>query len=222
MKYYEAKGKERVMSQYSHMINKVYYPGSGQDVKALKFILEELKDVHDIVFCDYILHLSEADFEALPDWEILKKKSLFPGDFGRKEWSSFWSKVPGSLQHAEPGQMPSTLWVIYQKSTHRVVRFYQLGTEALGTYDVLIFNDLQPDLIFLADHGFGSNWNANSWGQPSPDSEKQAFLAEIAVDNPFLLVDAESTRPWANYQLRAGAENSRWRFYIHADLIEAE
>jgi hypothetical protein len=51
-----------------------------------------------------------------------------------------------------------------------------LATEGVGTYKVLSRFGLRPNLIFLADHGFGANWNPNLWGEPTNNSDKISFL----------------------------------------------
>lgn len=48
-----------------HLMKRVYYPGSGKDLDTLEFILSDLKHVENIVYCDYIEHLSVEDLANL-------------------------------------------------------------------------------------------------------------------------------------------------------------
>jgi hypothetical protein len=98
------------------------------------FILSEFPFVVDIVFCDYVEHLSTDELMELGNWEILKIINLEPSDFKKNNWSEFWYPDDRSMPVAEPNQMESKLYILLNRKSHRVVRFFQLGTEALATY----------------------------------------------------------------------------------------
>ena len=195
------------------MFKRVYYPGSGKDLETLKFILSEIKAIEDIVFCDYIEHLSLEDLSNLEDWELIKEITLTPSDFLKHNWEEFFYTDPRSIQFAQPNQRESKLYILINKKSHKVIRFYQLGTEGVGTYQVLYNSGLRPNLIFLADHGFGCNWDPNIWGEPEIHSGKVSFLKEIARNNRFIMVDNRSTNPWTGYLIEPFINNNRWSLY---------
>lgn len=195
-------------------IKRVYYPGSGKDLETLKFILSELKYVEDIIFCDYIEHLSQENLLNIDEWEVLKEINLTPFDFKKEDWTDFWFDDNRSISFAEPNQITSNLFILHNLKTHKVVRFYQLGTEGVGTFNVLSKCGLRPNLIFLADHGYGCNWDPNIWGEPESHSGKISFLKEFARNNRFLMVDKISTNPWGNYQNIQFIINTRWNLFV--------
>lgn len=192
---------------------KIYYPGSGKDKNTLMFILSEFPFVEDIVFCDYVEHLSTDELMELGNWEILKIINLAPSDFKKNNWSEFWYPDNCSMQFAEPNQMESKLYILLNRKSHQVVRFFQLGTEALGTYQVIRRGGIRPNLIFLADHGFGGNWHPNIWGESPIYSDKQSFLKSLARHNQFIMIDRITTLPWENYRHIPTLLNDRWELY---------
>jgi hypothetical protein len=192
---------------------KIYYPGSGKDKNTLMFILSEFPFVEDIVFCDYVEHLSTDDLMELGNWEILKIINLEPSDFKKNNWSEFRYPDDRSMQVAEPNQMESKLYILLNRKSNRVVRFFQLGTEALGTYQVICRSGIRPNLIFLADYGFGGNWHPNIWGEAIDHSEKKSFLKSMAKLNQFIMIDRMSTIPWENYLHIPSFTNDRWDLY---------
>jgi hypothetical protein len=196
------------------LIKRVYYPGSGKDLETLKFILSELKYVEDIIFCDYIEHLSQGNLLNIDGWEVLKEINLTPFDFNKEDWADFWFDDNRSTHNAQPNQISSNLYILHNLKTHKIVRFYQLGTEGVGTFNVLSKYGLRPNLIFLADHGFGCNWDPNIWGEPENYSDKVSFLKNMARHNRFIMVDSYSTNPWADYSFKTAIGNTRWKFYV--------
>lgn len=203
----------RASTRMLPLLKRIYYPGSGKDLDTLKFILSELKHVEDIIYCDYIEHLSVDDLANLFDWQVIKEIHLIPSDFGKQNWDEFWYRHEQSTQFAQPNQKESKLYILLNKTSHKVVRFYQLGTEGVGTYQVLCRTRHLPNLIFLADHGLGCNWEPNIWGEPESLTGQISFLNQLARNNRFILVDKISTNPWREYQIMPLINNSRWNFY---------
>ena len=195
------------------ILKRVYYPGSGKDLETLKFILSDLKNVEDVIYCDYIEHLSVEDLATLIDWVVIKEIQLTPSDFGEQNWDEFWYRHEQSTQFAQPNQKESKLYILLNKKSHKVVRIYQLGAEGVGTYQVLCRSGLRPNLIFLADHGFGCNWDPNIWGEPESHSDKVSFLKQLARNNRFIMVDNISTNPWIEYQNIHFIINTRWNLF---------
>lgn len=204
---------DRELMRVLPILKRVYYPGSGKDLETLKFILKDLKNVEDVIYCDYIEHLSVEDLATLIDWVVIKEIQLTPSDFGEQNWDEFWYRHELSTQFAQPNQKESKLYILLNKKSHKVVRFYQLGTEGVGTYQVLCRSGLRPNLIFLADHGFGCNWDPNIWGEPESHSDKVSFLKQLARNNRFIMVDNISTNPWIEYQNIHFIINTRWNLF---------
>ncbi len=204
---------DRELMRVLPILKRVYYPGSGKDLETLKFILKDLKNVEDVIYCDYIEHLSLEDLATLIDWEVIKVIQLTPSDFGEQNWDEFWYRHELSTQFAQPNQKESKLYILLNKKSHKVVRFYQLGTEGVGTYQVLCRSGLRPNLIFLADHGFGCNWDPNIWGEPESHSDKVSFMKQLARNNRFIMVDNISTNPWIEYQNIHFIINTRWNLF---------
>ena len=192
---------------------KIYYPGSGKDKNTLMFILSEFPFAEDIIFCDYIEHLSTEDLAELGDWEIIRIIDLAPSDFNKGNWDEFWYSHEGCTHFAEPNQKESKLYILLNRKSHQVVRFFQLGTEAVGTYQVIRRSGHRPNLIFLADHGFGGNWHPNIWGESPIYSDKQSFLKSLARHNQFIMIDKITTHPWENYRHIPTFLNDRWELY---------
>lgn len=195
------------------LLKRVYYPGSGKDLDTLIFILSELRHVEDVIYCDYIEHLSSEDLANLIDWELIKEIQLTPSDFGRQNWGEFWYNHAQSTQFAQPNRIESKLYILLNKKSHKLVRLYRLGTEAVGTYQVLCKAGYRPNLILLSDHGFGNNWDPNIWGEPESHSNKVSFLKQLARNNRFILVDKFSTNPWSDYQTIPFTNNIRWSIF---------
>lgn len=204
----------RASTRMLPLLKRVYYPGSGKDLDTLEFILSDLKHVEDIIYCDYIEHLSVDDLANLIDWQVIKEIQLIPSDFGKQIWDEFWYRHEQSPQFAQPNQKESKLYILLNKTSYKVVRFYQLGTEGVGTYKVLCRSGLRPNLIFLADHGFGCNWDPNIWGEPESHSDKVSFLKQLARNNRFIMVDNISTNPWIEYQNIHFIINTRWNLFV--------
>lgn len=204
---------DRELLRVISILKRVYYPGSGKDLDTLEFILSDLKHVEDIIYCDYIEHLSVDDLTNLSDWEVIKEIPLTPSDFGKQNWDEFWFDHENSRQFAEPSQKASNLFILHNLKTHKIVRFFQLGTEGVGTYEALISSKLRPNLIFLADHGSGCNWDPNIWGEPESHSGKISFLKQLARNNRLILVDKISTNSWSDYQYVPFINNTRWNLY---------
>lgn len=200
------------------ILKKIYYPGSGTDLETLRLILSEFNFVEDIIFSDYIMHLAKHNLQELEDWEVIKEIPLTPGFFKKDNWGEFWYQDNRSTSFAQPNQIESTLYVLFHLKTHRIVRFFQLATEGVGTYKVLSRVGLRPNLIFLADHGFGANWNPNIWGEPTNNSDKISFLKNIAIKNRFIMVDKKSTDPWSEYQLDPNFQHERWCLYKRNEI----
>jgi hypothetical protein len=195
------------------ILKRVYYPGSGKDLDTLSFILSEMKYVEDIIYCDYIEHLELEELSNMLEWEVLKVIPLNPYDFNKNDWAEFWFNHENSRQFAEPNQKKSNLFILYNIKTHKIVRFFQLGTEGVGTYEVLTSSRLRPNLIILADHGLGGNWKPNIWGEPNDNKENTSYLKNLAKSCRFILVDNQSTNPWADYSIKYNFLNKRWDFY---------
>ena len=210
---YVMKINKTTTERFLPMFKRVYYPGSGKDLETLKFILSEIKAIEDIVFCDYIEQLSLEDLSNIEDWELIKEITLTPSNFGKHNWEEFFYTDARTIQSAEANQKESKLYILINKKSHKVIRFYQLGTEGVGTYQVLCKSALRPNLIFLADSGFGCNWDPNIWGEPEIHSGKVSFLKEIARNNRFIMVDNRSTNPWNGYLIEPFINNNRWSLY---------
>ena len=205
---------DRAFRRMLPLLKRVYYPGSGKDLETLKFILSEINLVEDLIFCDYIEHLSIEDLATLIDWEVIKEIQLTPSDFGEQNWDDFWYRHEHSTQFTQSNQKESKLYILLNKKSHKVVRFYQLGTEGVGTYKLLCKSGHRPNIIFIADHGFGCNWDPNIWGEPESHSDKVSFLKQIAINNRFLMVDKISTNPWNEYQNIQFINNNRWKLFV--------
>lgn len=202
-------------SRMMPFVRRVYYPGSGKDIDALKFVLDNLIHVDEIIFSDYIEQLTLDEIGSINEWMVLKEILLNPEDFNQRSWTDFWFDHPHSAHFAQPGNKESKLFILFNKKSHRLVRFYQLGTDGVGTFKILIRNKHRPNLIFLADHGFCGNWNPNIWGEPEEHDNKVSFLKEFALNNNirYLMVDKFSTKPWTNFQLAPFKDNERWDLY---------
>jgi hypothetical protein len=205
---------KRKYSLIFHLLRRVYYPGSGKDLETLSLVLSQIKFVEDIIFCDYLVHLELEELSRLQGWEVLKVIPLTPMDFKKDSWTDFWYDHENSKSFAAPGQISSNLFILHNIKSHKIVRFFQLGTEGVGTYKALRSCGLRPNLIILADHGFGGNWNPNIWGEPSDNDLKVSYLKSWASENRFILVDNKSTRPWLDYSVEESFENPRWEFFV--------
>ncbi len=202
--------------ELAHQINhlkKVYYPGSGKDSATLNFLLSELRNLEDIFFCDYLEHLEVTEMNLIPNWEVLNIIPLTPQEFSRNSWQEFWFDHENSEQFAQPNHKDSKLFILHNKETHKLVRLYQMGTEGVGTYQALLDSRKRPNLIILADHGFGCNWSPNIWGEPESFDERISYLKELAMDNNFILVDSKSTNPWPEYAMICSYNETRWNLY---------
>jgi hypothetical protein len=195
------------------ILKRVYYPGSGKDLETLSFILSELKFVEDIIYCDYLEHLELEELSSISEWEVLKVIPINPCDFYKNDWAEYWFDHENSRQFAEPSHKASNLFILHSTKTHKIVRFYQLGTEGVGTYEALISYRLRPNRIILADHGFGCNWDSNIWCEPDDNAENTLYLKNLAESCRFILVDNQSTNPWSDYSIKYNLLNTRWDFY---------
>jgi hypothetical protein len=194
-------------------LKKIYYPGSGKDSATLNFILSEFRFIEDIFFCDYLEHLELEEMNLNTNWEVLNVIPLTPQELRRNSWQEFWFDHENSEQFAQPNHKDSNLFILHNKLTHKLVRFFQFGTEGVGTYQALLDSRKRPNLIILADHGFGCNWSPNIWGEPESFDERISYLKELATDNNFILVDSKSTNPWLEYAMIYPFNETRWSLY---------
>jgi hypothetical protein len=192
---------------------RVYYPGSGLDLETLTLILSDFEFIDDIIFCDYLMHLSSEVLSTIVEWEILKVLPLSPNDFNKNDWDDFYFEHKDARNSNRLNPINSNLFILHNTKTHKIVRFFQLATEGVGTYRVLNSSKLKPDLIILADHSLGGNWSSNIWGEPENQIDGTSYLKQLAKNNRFLLVD-KVTKPWSNYEcILTPKNNNRWNLY---------
>lgn len=182
-------------------ISTLYYPGAGKDFKTLSFIAENTP-LESAFFADYTREFrGTADTlqEAMPDWVVENSAELGPDFLKQNTWSAFWHNLSSATKFANPTNAYITKYQLLHQPSGKKIDFYYFGTEGIKTYQLLLENDITPDMLVLQDHGFGANWD--KFGGSSKLSSVQSSRSPI-------LFIGENTEPWPGYEKRTDFEGN--------------
>jgi hypothetical protein len=179
----------------------LFYPGAGYDFETLKFFIENSK-LSTFYFVDYE---TKPDNTLIEDklgsnWEITSQCEMFPSDFNQNDWSNFWHPIKESKTFSDSSNAFGVKYFLKSQFGQKV-ELICLGTEAFQTYNILLNCGIIPDVIVIQDHGFGGNWNNNTFGYYE-DYSRNSLLYSISKSSlalPKLLFVGENTGPWPDF-----------------------
>ena len=134
-------------------------------------------------------------------WEIIEETDLTPNYFQQNQWSDFWYNQTSSYEFSSPDNAFCKLLKIRNKQG-KVVELYYLGTEAIKTYHILLnINNIKIDIIVLQDHGFGCNWNGQTFGFNKNQQQNLLYnLCKASINLPKYILLGQNTTIWPNYK----------------------
>ena len=181
-------------------ISTLYYPGAGNDFKTLSFIAENTA-LESAFFADYTseLRVTADTLQAMPNWIVENSAELGPDFLRQNSWTAYWYDLGSATEFANPANAFITKYQLFHQPSGKKLDFYYLGTEGIKTYQLLLENDITPDMLVLQDHGFGANWD--KFGGSSKLSSVQSS------QSPILFI-GENTEPWPGYEKRTDFEGN--------------
>lgn len=188
----------------------MFYPGSYEDFGMIETFVEE-SSIDCFVFMDYIDQ--RFDFprvsRCMPNMRIRSWRELQPQDFGVQTWDDFWYDHPQSRDFGQPENAYAYVYDCISPRSRKEFKLYYLGTDAIGTYEVLFNHGIIPDVILIQDHGFGGQWQQYKYDVNSePGSYGDSFLFQFALNHnclPKYLFsqhwddEHETPDPWPGY-----------------------
>lgn len=184
----------------------LYYPGCGTDYGPLVHFAQSTT-LRAAVYVDYLVEEDavKAMLDKVSEQLGWSAPPCFTGlesrDLGVPEWSGYWPEAPESTRFADPTNGTGFQCELTRPSGP--IRFVFLRTEGHQTYTNLLRTPLQPSIVVLQDHGFGSNW------QPFGGCSDMFFAAEKFDCMPPNIFVAEGTEPWPGF--------NRTEPYIHQE-----
>lgn len=198
----------------------VFYPGSATDGHAIK-LFGSTHSCHCFVYVDYWISKDEmvANLEhprhSVLGYRTLERIELQMNDLAPKGWTQHVDyrqeirERPWTYDRAQSYGFVEILARLEEfDDSHGAERLaiLFLGADGIATYDALFCqkNGTPPPFgMLLQDHGFGGNYDAFGNG---------SFLHRIAVRCgvfPEIMLIAEHTSAWLDYDKIAGLEPSR-------------
>lgn len=205
----------------------VFYPGCGYDFTSL-LLFANWGCISTFYFCDYSNReiTEETVYSKLVEeltpfgYTVQHIARLNPEYFNKQSWKRYWH--PGA-RASNFGDVENSFISLYRlKNYHRTYDLFYFGTDAINTYEVLLKNQIQLDVVVTQDHGFGGLWTTFCKG---------SLLEELSRKSkrmPRLLFTGEGQEPWDNYiQIsdpfgEFGMHGNKRVFYRHDQLPPAE
>ena len=141
----------------------LFYPGAGYDFSTLKFFME-MSAVKNYYYCDYMndeitnISVFENLVNQLSPFGFLVQNigNLRQEYFNQNQWAAYWY----------PSQEARFGGTVFQSfiSLYRIIKggrqfnLYYFGTEAIQTYEILLKNKINFDIVVTQDHGLGGLW----------------------------------------------------------------
>jgi hypothetical protein len=176
-------------------IKRVYYPGAFADFETLEFFMD-FTEVNEVYFCDY---WAKSEWDNIvseflrimgENVSLIKVADYYPAHFGLSKWADFWHQDCSEVADIDNCSFVSEYKV---KRGNRELKLYYFGTEAIGTYDVLLGLKLRMDVVVCQDHGLGGLWTSFCEGSLLHDiAKRRKFLPK------YLMVGCDQN-PWSGY-----------------------
>ena len=162
--------------------NSLYYPGAFHDFSTLQFFMEN-SGVKDFYYCDYLnldinpYNLLNALRNYFNKWgyKVSEQINITPSYFNETSWDSFWHADP-SARFGSDEKLSFCAKYLIEKDGKTWNLLY-FGTEGIATYEVLLKNKINLDVLVTQDHGLGGCWTSFC---------NDSKLEELAVDHKML------------------------------------
>jgi hypothetical protein len=187
----------------------LYYPGSGTDFEMMKIFIES-STINEVYYADYMdnVNIDQALGALGGEWDVINESVLIPLNFHKKSWADFWYDNVVSTKFSGPHHAHGIRITLQKNKTGKIVTFYYLKTEGIGTYKVLLENEIRPDVIILQDHGFGCQWAGASFGY-NGDVQTSLYGTSKAFHHfPKYLFVGVNTSVWQGYYMLTEFEGS--------------
>jgi hypothetical protein len=186
----------------SNLGTTLYYPGAGLDFESINDLIENTT-ITKVYLVDYLIELNDINISKMlkNKWEIIEETDLTPNYFQQNQWSDFWYNQTSAYEFSSPDNAFCKLLKIKNK-LGKVVELYYLGTEAIKTYHILLnINNIKIDIIVLQDHGFGCNWNGQTFGFNKNQQLNLLYnLCKASINLPKNILLGQNTAIWPNYK----------------------
>ena len=182
----------------------VYYPGAGDDFSVFQ-LFGKYANTEKIYYIDYFNVEPMLTIKSNLETRGENTKILSPRDFRKNQWKQLWPSQSdnwfgGTDWFNGDAMNPINSWgrkttFKHPHTNQKCFDFYYLSTEAIKTMEVLIQNDIVPDVLVLQDHGFGGNW--------STFGDESSPLYQVMQDNlpEYILIAPEgNTVLWPGYK----------------------
>lgn len=171
----------------------LYYPGAHSDWGPLR-LFAEYGGHKTFIYADYGIGSVEARrfLNRIPQWTLSRLDELPPGNLGLTSWGETWA-VECRLDNRDHGfGWDAELLCRLKNHKDKKIRVIYLGTEAIGTYPVLIRAGLRPNTVVLQDHGLGGNWARFGGRSPLYQAARRSTMPEFVFAGP--------TARWPGYK----------------------
>jgi hypothetical protein len=176
----------------------LYYPGAYHDFSTMQFFMEN-SAVSDFYYADYmnkeinqfsILDALQSWFNKWDGYHITQHTNLHPSYFHEDEWDAFWYPNPSARFGSEVALSFITKYEI--KKDNKIWNVYYFGTEGIATYEVLLKNNIEIDIVVTQDHGLGGCWTSFC-----EDSLLKKIASKYKMLPKMILSGGEA---WQNYE----------------------
>ena len=152
--------------EYLSKCKTLFYPGAYHDFSTLQFFMEN-SSVTNFYYCEYMnREIDESSiYKALRTWfnnwenySVRIHSQLGPKNFGQEDWRTFWYPDPEAEFGSDKELSFCTRYEI--KKNGKTWNLFYFGTEGIATYEVLLKNKINLDIIVTQDHGLGGCWTS--------------------------------------------------------------
>lgn len=143
----------------------LFYPGAGSDYSTLQFFMENSGVTH-FYYTDYWNDNYNKDSVIYDlqkclrpfDYQIIEQTQLSPVDFNQENWEAFWYPDPSACSGGSIDNSFITKIVIEKEG--KTWNLFYFGTEGIATYEVLLKNNLEMEVVVTQDHSLGGCWTS--------------------------------------------------------------
>lgn len=175
----------------------LYYPGAFHDFSTLQFFMEN-SGVKDFYYSDYMnLDINPNNlFYVLRNWfnnwgyTVSDPINITPSYFNETSWNSFWHTDPTARFGSDETLSFCAKYVIEKDG--KTWNLFYFGTEGIATYEILLKNKINLDVLVTQDHGLGGCWTSFC-----NDSKLEALAVDYKMLPKMILSGDEA---WRNYE----------------------
>jgi hypothetical protein len=151
------------MQQLPQNCKTLYYPGCGDDYEVFFYFAEHSK-IKNFYYCEYLQDTFSSE-NVIQKFNKKAKNTGYtieyfaeftPKSFNANSWNDFWHPDSKKKAFGKPKHAYASIYKI--KKGKQSWNLYFFGTEAIGTYKILLQNNIKPEIVVVQDHGLGCFW----------------------------------------------------------------